>query len=177
MASSGVAVGGRSARCRRRSVILLAAVIALASHAAPGTGAEQYQADEWHAECQATAPGGDCSIIGKFRSYRNDGSFALALDLRSGVLAVVGEPPPLAATVQIDRNPKIRCTGPRYCLFGLDDSAVAARQLAFGSVALIDVETEKGTLRSSLSTKGFRAALAKVRSWSQPPLKSPPRAP
>ena len=110
--------------------------------------------------------GGDCSIIGKFRSYRDGGSFALALDLRSGVLAVVGEPPPLAATVQIDRNPKIRCTGPRYCLFGLDNSAAAARQLAFGSVALIDVETEKGILRSSVSTKGYRAALAKVRSWS-----------
>ena len=117
----------------------------------------------------------DCSIIGKFRSYRNDGSFALALDLRSGVLAIVGEPPPLAATLQIDRNPKIRCTGPRYCLFALDDSAAAARQLAAGSVALIDVETEKGILRSSLSTKGYRAALAKVRSWSYPPLKSSPR--
>jgi hypothetical protein len=177
MACSGVVVGGRSRGYRRRSVILLAAVIALASHAAPSTGAEQFQADEWHAECDTAASGGDCSIIGKFRSYRNDGSFALALDLRSGVLAVVGEPPPLAATVQIDRNPKIRCTGPRYCLFGLDDSAAAARQLAFGSVALIDVETDKGILRSSLSTKGYRAALAKVRSWSQPPLKSPSRAP
>jgi hypothetical protein len=171
------AAGGPSRRSRGRSVILLAAVIALTSHAVARAGAaEQYQADEWHAECE-TASGGDCSIIGKFRSYRNDGSFALALDLRSGVLAVVGEPPPFAATVQIDRNPKIRCTGPRYCLFGLDDSAAAARQLALGSVALIDVETEKGTLRSSLSTKGYRAALAKVRSWSQPPLKSPPRSP
>jgi len=172
------AAGGPSGRSRYRSAILLAAVIALASHTVPcARAAEQFQADEWHAECQATAPGGDCSIIGKFRSYRDGGSFALALDLRSGVLAVVGEPPPLAATVQIDRNPKIRCTGPRYCLFGLDDSAAAARQLAFGSVALIDVETEKGILRSSVSTKGYRAALAKVRSWSQPPLKSPPRSP
>src|SRR5215211_6403246 len=157
MASSGVAVGGRSRGYRRRSVILLAAVIGLASHAASSTGAEQFQADEWHAECETVASGGDCSIIGKFRSYRNDGSFALALDLRSGVLAVVGEPPPLAATLQIDRNPKIRCSGPRYCLFALDDSAAAARQLAAGSVALIDVETEKGLLRSSLSAKGYRA--------------------
>lgn len=120
---------------------------------------------------------GDCSIIGKFQSHRNDGSFALALDLRSGVLALVGEPPPLAATVQIDRNPKIRCSGPRYCLFGLADSAAAARQLAAGSIALIDVETASGVRRASLSTKGYRAALAKVRSWGQPPLKSSPPTP
>jgi hypothetical protein len=160
-----------------RLVIRLTAALVLMPYAVPcGRAAEQYQADEWHAECQGTASGGDCSIIGKFRSYRNDGTFALALDLRSGVLAVVGEPPPLAATLQIDRNPKIRCSGPRYCLFALADSAAAARQLAAGSVALIDVETEKGILRSSLSTKGYRAALAKLRSWSQPPLKSPPRS-
>ena len=163
-----------SGRSRCRSAILLAA-IAVMARAAPSTAAEQFQADEWRAECEGAAPGADCSIIVKFRSYRNDGSFALALDLRSGVLAIVGEPSPLAATLQIDRNPKIRCSGPRYCLFALDDSAAAARQLAAGSVALIDVETEKGILRSSLSTKGYRATLAKVRSWSYPPLKSSPR--
>jgi hypothetical protein len=89
------------------------------------------------------------------------------------VLAIVGEPPPLAATLQIDRHPKLRCSGPRYCLFTLDDSAAAAGQLATGSLALIDVETGAGVLRSSLSTKGYRAALAKLRNWSYPPLKSP----
>src|SRR3954453_10578752 len=163
-----------SGRSRCRSAILLAA-IAVMARAAPSTAAEQFQADEWRAECEGAAPGADCSIIVKFRPYRNDGSFALALDLRSGMLGIVGEPPPLAATLQIDRNPKIRCSGPRYCLFALDDSAAAARQLAAGSVALIDVETEKGILRSSLGTKGYRATLAKVRSWSYPPLKSSPR--
>ena len=132
------------------------------ARAAPSTAAEQFQADEWRAECEGAAPGADCSIIVKFRSYRNDGSFALALDLRSGVLAIVGEPSPRAAPME-------------NCLFALDDSAAAARQLAAGSVALIDVETEKGILRSSLSTKGYRATLAKVRSWSYPPLKSFPR--
>ncbi|MGD9614426.1 MAG: hypothetical protein AB7H90_08510 [Alphaproteobacteria bacterium] len=149
----------------------------MTSPAAPSTAAERFQADEWHAECEGMVSGGDCSIIGKFRSYRGDGSFALALDLRSGVLAIVGDPPPLAATLQIGKHPKIRCTGPRYCLFALGDSAAAARQLAAGSIALIDVETNNGVLRASLSTKGYRAALAKVRSWSQPPLKSPPRTP
>jgi hypothetical protein len=164
-------------RCGRcRSAILLA-TLALAAQAAPSTGAEQFQADEWRAECEGAAPGRDCSIIVKFRTYRNDGSFALALDLRSGVLAIVGEPPPLAATLQIDRNPRIRCSGPRYCLFALDDSAAAGRQLAAGSIVLIDVETKNGVLRASLGTKGYRAALAKVRSWNYPPLKASPRTP
>lgn len=99
---------------------------------------------------------------------RNNGSFALALDVRSGVLAIVGEPPPLAATLQIDRFPKIRCSGPRYCLFSVADSAAATFQLAIGSIALIDVETKDGVLHSSLSTVGYRVALATLRSWSYP---------
>jgi hypothetical protein len=158
--------------------ILLTAALMLTTHAlSSGAAAEQFQADEWHAECQGAVASGDCSIIGRFRPYRQDGSFALALDLRSGVLAIVGDPPPLAATLQIGRNPKIRCTGPRYCLFALADSAAAARQLASDPVALIDVETGSGVHHASLSTKGYRAALAQVRSWAQPPLKSTKRPP
>ena len=168
---------GPSGHCHCRPVLLLALTLGVAAHPVPSKAAEQFQAGEWRAECEGAAPGADCSIIVKFQPYRNNGSFALALDLRSGVLAIVGEPPPLAATLQIDRNPKMRCSGPRYCLFALDDSAAAARQLAAGSIALIDVETRDGVLHSSLSTKGYRATLAKVRSWSQPPLKSPPRHP
>jgi hypothetical protein len=139
--------------------------LALTMHAAPSPAAEQFRADNWRVECEGAPPGPGCSIIGTFRSYRNDGSFALALDLQSGVVAIVGEPPPLGATLQIDRFPKMHCSGPRYCLFALDASAAAAGQLAAGSVALIDVETQNGTLRSSLSTIGYRAALAKLRSW------------
>jgi hypothetical protein len=166
-----------SGRSLRRCAVLLATALGVMPHAAPSTAAEKFQADEWHAECQTEESGGDCSIIGRFQPYRHDGSFALALDLRSGVLAIVGDPPPLAATLQIGRNQKIRCVGPRYCLFPLDASAAAARQLATGSIALIDVETSSGVHYASLSTKGYRAALAKVRSWNQPPLKSPPRTP
>jgi len=167
MKSPGAASGNRPARGRRFSMVLLAA-FGLVTHAAPSIAAEQFQADQWRAECEGAAPGTDCSIIGTFRSMRNDGAFALALDLRSGVLAIVGEPPPLSATLQIDRNPKIRCSGPRYCLFPVDASTAAARQLAAGSVALLDVETQKGVLHSSLSTVGYRAALAKLRSWNYP---------
>lgn len=167
------AVDDKSRRSRYRSIILLAA-IGLLSHAAPSIGTERFQADQWRTECEGAAPGTDCSIIVTFRPYRNDGSFALALDLQSGVLAIVGDPPPLAATLQIDRYPKIRCTGPRYCLFPVGASAAAAGQLAAGSIALIDVETKNGVLRSSLSTKGYRAALAKIRGWRYKPA---PRTP
>jgi hypothetical protein len=167
MISLGIVSRSRSGRSRCRFVVLLAAPGWL-WQPAPSTAAEQFQADTWRAECEGAAPGTGCSIIGTFRSMRNDGSFALALDMQSGVLAIVGEPPPLGATLQIDRFPKIHCSGPRYCLFALQDSAAAAGQLAAGSIVLIDVETQNGILRSSLSTRGYRAALAKLRSWQNP---------
>jgi hypothetical protein len=148
-----------------RTVILLAATLALTLHAAPSKAAEQFQADQWRAECEGAVPGTDCSIIVTFRPTRLDGSFALALNMQSGVLAIVGEPTPLAATLQIDDYPKIRCSGPRYCLFPVADSAAAAGQLASGRLALVDVETKNGVLHSSLSTIGYRAALAKIWSW------------
>jgi hypothetical protein len=175
-ASSHFAAGGRSRYSGRLAVLLTAVALALLTPASPTTAAEQFRADNWRVECEGAVPGAGCSIIGTFRSYRNDGSFALALDMQSGVLAIVGEPPPLGATLQIDRFPKLHCSGPRYCLFALDTSAAAAGQLAAGSVALIDVETQNGILHSSLSTTGYRAALAKLRSWSQPPLTLLPRA-
>jgi hypothetical protein len=174
MASSGVAAAGRSRRGGYRSVILLAAAVALALQASPSTGAEQFQADQWRAECEGAASGTDCSIIVTFRPNRLDGSFALALNLQSGVIAIVGDPSPLAATLQIDAYPKFRCAGPRYCLFSAGDSAAAAGQLAFGRIVLIDVETKNGVLHSSLSTRGYRVALAKIWSWRNSPA---PRTP
>ncbi len=60
------------------SVMLLLAALALFPFAAPSTAAEQFQADEWRAECEGAAPGTDCSIIVTFRPMRLDGSFALA---------------------------------------------------------------------------------------------------
>jgi hypothetical protein len=157
----------------RFPVLLPAAALALSSYAAPCTGAERYQADQWRAECEGAVPGADCSIIVTFRPMRLDGSYALALNMRSGVIAIVGDPPPLAATLQIDDFPKIRCSGPQYCLFPMADSAAAAAQLAVGYVALVDVETKNGVLHSSLGTDGYRAALAKIWSWRNSP---PPRA-
>jgi hypothetical protein len=170
MASLGAATG-RSRRSHFRSVIPLAAALAFASHAASSVAAQQFQAGDWRAECEGAASGTDCSIIVTFRPMRLDGSFALAVNMQSGVVAIVGDPPPLAATLQIDNFPKMRCSGPQQCLFPLAESAVAVAQLAVGLIALVDVETKNGVLHSSLSTTGYRAALAKIRSWrnSRPP--------
>lgn len=154
--------------------MLVAAAWALISDAYPSNGADRFQADQWRAECEGAAPGTDCSVIVTFRPMRLDGSYALAVNMRSGVVAIVGDPPPLAATLQIDRFPKIRCSGPQYCLFPIAESAAAAAQLAAGSIALVDVETKNGVLHSSLSTNGYRAALAKIWSWRNSPA---PRAP
>ena len=168
-----IVLGDRRTRCRGWRA-LLAALAAFGSvvQSAPGTGAERFQADDWRAECEGRKPGTECSIIVPFRPNRHDGSFALALDTQSGVIAIVGQPPPLAATLQIDKNPAIRCSGPRFCLFAVRDSAAAAGQLDVGSVALIDVVTKEGVFRSSLSAKGYRAARAKIRAWTYPPTSS-----
>jgi hypothetical protein len=163
-----------SERSRCRTTILPAIALALMMHAAPSAGAETFQSDQWRVECEGAAPGTDCSIIVTFRPNRLDGSFALALNMQSGVLAVVGDPPPLAATLQVDGFPKIRCSGPRYCLFSIADSAAAAAQLAVGFIALVDVETKNGVLHSSLSTIGYRVVLGKVWSWRH---SLPPRTP
>ena len=154
--------------------MLLFAALALFSCVTRSPAAEQFQADQWRAECESPTPGTDCSIIVTFRPMRLDGSFALAVNMRSGVIAIVGDPPPLAATLQIDGFPKIRCTGPQYCLFPIAESAVAAAQLAVGSIALVDIETKNGVRHSSLTTHGYRAALAKIWSWRNSP---PPRGP
>jgi hypothetical protein len=156
-----------------RFVVPLAIAIGLVPHAVlSADGAKQFQADQWRAECEGAEPGADCSIIVTFSPMRLDGSYALALNMRSGVIAIVGDPPPIAATLQIDHFPKIRCAGPQYCLFPIAESTAAAAQLAAGSVALVDVETKNGVLHSSLSTHGYRATLAKIWSWRNSP---PPR--
>jgi hypothetical protein len=41
-------------------------------------------------------------------SSSGSGSYALALAVDSGALAIVGQPPPLSATVQVDKNPPLR---------------------------------------------------------------------
>ena len=150
-------------------VVLLAIVWPL-----PGRTAEQFRADDWRTECDA-ARGGSCSIMVPFQqrgSRGASGSFVLAVDIQTGVIAIVGQPSPLAGRLQIDKNSAIRCHGPRHCLFNPRDSAAAAAELAVGSIALVDVDTRDGAFHASVSAKGYRAGLAKIRAWSYPPLRA-----
>lgn len=151
---------------------LAAAALASATLAPlPGVAAETFQADQWRTECDGTGPSAQCSIMVPFheRSSRGvAGSFVLAIGVDSGVAAIVGKPAPLAATLQVDKNPRIGCTGPGYCVFAPGGALAAAGQLAAGSLVLIDVMTKDGSYHSSLTTQGYRAGLAKLRAWSFP---------
>ena len=78
-------------------------------------------------------------------------------------MAVVGKPPPSRATIRIDKNPAIECKGERYCIFSTSDAETIVRQLKSGSVVLVDVVAGKNAFRGSMSTKGYRADLDKIR--------------
>jgi hypothetical protein len=139
--------------------------------ATPPRAAEQFRADDWVSECEGARFGAGCSIMVPFgqRSMKGvAGAFALAVDVESGMVAIVGKPPPLAATLQIDKNPPLRCTGPQYCIFSAGGSLTAVQQLAAGSIALIDVATREGPFHFSLGTQGFHAGLAKIKAWRSP---------
>src|SRR3954451_24612563 len=122
----------------------------------------RFQADNWVAECGAAS---DCSIIGVFNSANPgpEGSFSLLVDLRNRLVAVVGKPPPSRATIRIDKNPAMECRGERYCIFATSDAETIVRQLKSGSLVLIDVVAGPNAFRGSISTKGYRVDLNKIR--------------
>jgi hypothetical protein len=124
------------------------------------------QADEWVTECDVENPSGDCSIIGVFRGSSREGtkgSFSLAIDLRSGLVAVVGTSHPIKASIRVDKHPPIRCSGSHYCLMSSADSERAVNELDTGTIILMDVFTEKENFLLSMTTRGYRAGLSKIR--------------
>jgi hypothetical protein len=160
---------GLASLARLASLPLLG-IVATIGLSATSVASERFQSDEWITECDGGAVAG-CSIMAPFRQPNargGIGSFTLAVDVESGVAAIVGQPTPLTATLQIDKNQRIGCTGPRYCIFAADVARTAASELAAGSVVLIDVATKEGPFHVSLSTKGFHAGIAKIRAWSYP---------
>ena len=64
---------------------------------------------------------------------------------------------------RLDKNPAMECRGERYCIFATSDAEMIARQLKSGSVVLVDVVAGKSAFRGSMSTKGYRADLDKIR--------------
>jgi hypothetical protein len=132
-------------------------MLANASQAA----ALHFRIGNWVTECGTAG----CSVTGLFQQTNLDdrrGSFALVIMLRSRQLAVVGNPLPIRARLQIDKNNPAECIGIRYCVFPYDAARHLIRELGDGSLVLVDVYTVKDVFRSSLSTIGYQASLAKL---------------
>jgi hypothetical protein len=85
--------------------------------------------------------------------------------LQTGNIGIVGQPLPVKAVLRVDKNPPIECRETPYCIFPSAQAVVAVRQLMVGSLILIDVFTAKATFAFSLTTKGYRAGIAKIRAW------------
>lgn len=128
-----------------------------------------YQSDDWVTECGVGPETGvrECTLTVPFQENATDqkGAFALVVMLQSGNVAIVGQPFPERAQLQVDANPPIECRQTRYCLFGNPDSLAVIKEFVRGSVILIDVFTAGTRFRSSLTLRGYRAGLAQIRAW------------
>lgn len=159
------AVARRGARRALGPMLWMLAVVACAAALRTGAAfaAQRFQADQWITECGS----GGCSITVPFwqNGYSGKGSFALVVMLETGNIGLVGSPPPLHATLRVDKYPAAMCRGDRYCIFPTAQSLALIKQLAAGSLVLIDVYTAKAQFHFSLSPKGYQAGVAQVRAW------------
>jgi hypothetical protein len=159
---------GMRGRQSRNAVILILALCAHGPDPAWAAG-QRYQADEWVTECSPNPLAGaaDCSMTIPFWQAQRDarGSFALVVMLQTGNIGIVGQPLPLRAVLRVDKNPPVECRQARYCVFPGTQALDVLKQLAVGSLVLIDVYTAKAVFRFSLTPKGFQAGLAQIRAW------------
>jgi hypothetical protein len=153
----------------RAAGIFRLALIAQTLAPLPAAGEEAFRSDEWITECEASPVSGapDCSITLPFWQARGNqaGSFALVVMLQSGNIGIVGQPFPVKAVLQVDKNPPIECRQTRYCIFPSAQSLIVVKQLKVGSLVLIDVVTAKGVFSFSSTPKGYQAGIAKIRAW------------
>jgi hypothetical protein len=165
----GVACGTFRRSIQPAVIILLTYCAIQPVEAASSARGQRFRADEWITECDSStrsaAP--DCSITVPFWQTSGDprGSFALVVMLQTGNIGIVGQPPPLRAVLRVDKNPPVQCRQPRYCVFPSAEAFAILRQLKVGSLILIDVDTQKGSFRFSLTPKGYQAGLAQIRAW------------
>lgn len=152
----------RGHRSRKPRIWISVAIVLVGS--AASAQKLQFEADNWIAECGASADS-DCSIIGVFKNAGATGatgSFSLLVDLRNRMVAVVGKPSPSRATIRIDKNQAFECRAAEYCIFSNSDSKAIARQLKSSSIVLIDIAAGRSLFQISISTKGYQADLAKI---------------
>jgi hypothetical protein len=128
---------------------------------APQAAALRFQIGDWVTECRAAG----CSITGLFQQTNLDGrrgSFALVIMMPSRQLAVVGDPFPVRARLQINKNNPAECVGVRYCIFSSRAARRLIDEMGIESLVLADVYTVRGVFHSSLSTIAYQATLAKL---------------
>jgi hypothetical protein len=128
------------------------------------SSAFELQAGDWTTECEVEKPSGDCSIIGVVKGNGASGakgSFALAIELRTGQVALLGKPDPVKATIRVDGNSPAACTG-APCLMPSGQAEALIGQLSTGRLVLIDLFSRTDVFRLSITTQGFRSGLAKI---------------
>ncbi len=140
--------------------------VLIADVSRPGA-AFQLQADDWTTECDIEAKVGDCSIIGVLKgasANRTKGSFALAVDLQSGQVAVVGNPQPTRAVIRVGKNPPVECVG-TPCLVSSANAETLVYRLSTARLILIDLFSQKEVFALSISTKGYQLGFAKIQAY------------
>ena len=142
---------------------LVAAAFCFVTFSAHGA-ALKFQADNWEVDCELDNTETDCSIIAALKANTTsttNGSFALAIELRTGLVALVGKPEPVKAIMKVDKNPAAECTG-SPCVVPNGQAKTLIAQLSVGRLLLVDVVSQKEVFRLSTSTTGYRSSFAKI---------------
>jgi hypothetical protein len=149
----------------RRILLSLLSLSAQFVVPASAAGEQTFRSDEWITECSIGSS--DCSITVPFWQTQGNrgGSFALVVMLQTGNIGIVGQPPPVRAVLRVDKNPPIECRDTPYCIFPGAQAMATVKHLQVASLILIDVFTAKAKFNFSLTAKGYRAGIAKIRAW------------
>ena len=129
------------------------------------SSALQFQAGDWMTDCEIEKKGsGDCSIIGTLKGNSasgTKGSFALAVELQTGQVVLVGKPEPIGAVIRVDKSQPTGCKG-IPCLIPSGQAEILIAELSTGRLVLVDLFSRNETFRLSITTAGYRSGLAKI---------------
>jgi invasion protein IalB len=125
----------------------------------------QFQAGDWTTDCEIEKKGsGDCSIIGVLKgngASGTKGSFALAVELQTGQVVLVGKPDPIGAVIRVDKSQPTECRG-TPCLVPSDQAETLIAKLSTGRLVLVDLFSRNEIFRLSITTAGYRSGLSKI---------------
>ena len=158
-------ISGRQKEGFARKVLICLSLLCFLVLAFPKvSNALQFQAGDWTTECEIQKPSGDCSIIGLLKGNSTagtKGSFALAIELQTGQVALVGKPDLVGGVIRVDKSPPAECRG-SPCVFPSGQAEALISQLSTGRLVLVDLLSQKEVFRLSITTAGYRSGLAKI---------------